>query len=84
MYRIYIINSTDHYSYAVPKSSNRVVWLFQGILWVTERIKDRTHDATLRAILRATVLGRVDTRFNIRCNIDGVATKLCKQGNLIG
>ena len=51
-------------------------------------VKDRTHDATLRAILGAIALGRVDSSCNvtcnIACNIDGVPTKLCKQGNLIG
>ena len=36
------------------------------------------------AILRAVVLERVDRRCNITCNIDGVATKVCKQGNQIG
>ena len=48
------------------------------------RLKDQTHDATLRTTLCTVVLGRVDTCCNITCNIDGVATKLCKQGNLIG
>ena len=47
-------------------------------------LKDWTHDVTLREILRAIVLGRVDTYCHITCNIDYVATKLCKQRNLIG